>query len=92
MRRIPVDPFPLTVQRGPVNEMIKDQKRLMERSGLGLLPGLALALAIVLVAMAALVLETWWITVCVVAVLILATGAVVWVVLKIADDGPDQQT
>lgn len=65
---------------------IEHQKALMDSSGLGLLPGIGLAFALVLIVMAALVLEQWWITFSVLGCLFLATGAVVWVVLKVMSD------
>lgn len=65
---------------------IEHQKNLIESTGMGLLPGIALAFGLVLVAMAALVLESWWVTFTVLAVLVAVTCAVVWVVLKLIGD------
>ena len=73
-----------------MNEGIQRQKQLIDRSGLGLLPGLALAFALALVVMAALLIQSWWVTVCVLVTLFAVTGVVVWVVLKVADDGPGE--
>jgi hypothetical protein len=65
------------------------QTTLMDRSGLGLLPGIALAFVVALLLIAAITLHTWW------AVGIGLTGsiggaiAVIWIVMKtvMADDG-----
>jgi uncharacterized membrane protein len=75
----------------PMNEAINRQKQVIERSGLGLLPGLGLALALVLVTMASLLVATWWVTFCVLAVVFAVTGAVVWTVFRMADDDTDEQ-
>jgi hypothetical protein len=64
---------------------MQHQRSLMDRTGLGLLPGIGLALAVVLVAMAALVVAKWWVTIAVLAVLLGATGAVALVVVKLID-------
>jgi hypothetical protein len=69
--------------------MMERQRYLIDSSGLGLLPGLGLAFAFALVAMAALLLEAWWVTVAVLLTLFVITGAVVWVVLRMVDDGSD---
>ena len=67
--------------------LIERQKPLIESSGLGLLPGIGLAFAFALLVMAALLMEAWWVTVAVLVTLFAITGAVVWVVLKMTDDG-----
>ena len=72
-----------------MNELITRQKQLIDRSGLGLLPGIGIAFALVLVTMAALLFEAWWVTFSVLAVLFLVTGVVVWVVVKLTDEETD---
>lgn len=67
--------------------LIERQRPLIERSGLGLLPGLALAFALALVVMLALLLEAWWVTIAVLLTLFAITGAVVWIVVRMTDDG-----
>ena len=69
-----------------MNEGIERQKQLIDRAGLGLLPGIGLAFLLALIVMAALLIEEWWVTVTVLVTLFGLTGVVVWVVLKIADD------
>ena len=70
---------------------IERQKRLIESSGLGLLPGLGLAFALCMLIMGALVLDTWWVVPVVLVSLFAVTGAVVWVIFKLigADGGAD---
>lgn len=59
---------------------------LMERSGLGLLPGVGLALVIALSVLAAVLIDQWWV-VPVVAVAIMAiTLVVVLVVLAVMEE------
>ena len=74
-----------------MNEGIERQRQLIDRSGLGLLPGIGLAFALALIVMAALLIEAWWVTFSVLVTLFIVTGVVVWVVLKIADDGPSDE-
>jgi uncharacterized membrane protein YdbT with pleckstrin-like domain len=76
-----------------MNREIERQGKLIERSGMGLLPGLALAFAIVLIAMLALTSVAWWITFGVLAVLIGVTAAIAFVVVKLIDvDGGDDHS
>ena len=74
-----------------MNSMIERQKPVIERSGMGLLPGIGFAFALALLAMAALLFDAWWVTVVVLLTLFLITGAVVWVVVQISDDGDDAE-
>src|SRR3954453_9789164 len=67
--------------------LIERQRPLIDKSGLGLLPGIGFAFALALLAMAALLLDAWWVTIAVLLTLFVITGAVVWVVFRIADDG-----
>jgi hypothetical protein len=67
--------------------LIERQKPVIEKSGLGLLPGIGLAFAFALTVMAALVLEAWWVTFAVLLTLVAITAAIAWVVVKVADDG-----
>lgn len=43
-----------------MDDVWQRQTELMDRTGLGLLPGIALALVIALFMIAAIVLQTWW--------------------------------
>ena len=58
---------------------------MINASGLGLLPGLALAFMLSLLVMAALLLETWWAVFTVLAALFAITGVVAFVVVKLVD-------
>jgi hypothetical protein len=71
-----------------MNVGVRRQKQLIDRSGLGLLPGIVLAFLLALIVMAALLFEAWWVTFGVLVTLFGLTGVVVWVVLKMADEGP----
>jgi putative flippase GtrA len=68
------------------------QTELIDRSGLGLLPGIALAVLIALCLIAAILLETWW------AVAIAFAGAigsgvvVTYIVLKTVLAGDDDDS
>ena len=62
---------------------IERHKQMIEASGMGLLPGIGLAFALCLLVMAALLIETWWAMVVVLATLLAITGVVVWVVVKL---------
>ena len=67
--------------------LMERQRPLIESSGLGLLPGIAFAFLLALVAMTALLLEAWWVTIAVLLTLFLITGTIVWIVLRMTDDG-----
>jgi len=64
-----------------------DQRSLMDATGLGLLPGLALATALICVAMAALLTGSMWAVGGVLLLIILCVAAVVYVVLAISAEG-----
>ncbi|HEX8856135.1 MAG TPA: hypothetical protein VF752_11085 [Thermoleophilaceae bacterium] len=74
------------MERNFMQSEVHRQHELMDRSGLGLLPGIAIAFAIVLAIMAALVIQEWWVTFAVLGALFAVTGAVVWVILKLLGD------
>jgi hypothetical protein len=64
-----------------------NNESLMEESGLGLLPGVVLALAIVVFGMALLLTGSIWAVVAVLVLLALVTGSVLAVVIALIDDG-----
>jgi hypothetical protein len=72
-----------------MNDVIGRQRKLIEASGLGLLPGIGLAFGLALLTMVALVLDAWWVTIAVLLVLFLITGAIAAVVLAVMRDEPD---
>ena len=61
----------------------------MDRSGLGLLPGIALAFVVALLLISAITLQTWWAVGIGLAGSIGGAAIVVWIVLKtvLSDDG-----
>ena len=75
-----------------MNHDIQRHKQMIEASGMGLLPGIALAFFLSLMVMAALIFfETMWVTIAVLFTLFAITGVVVWVVTKLigADGGSE---
>lgn len=69
-----------------MSSLMQRQKQVIDRSGLGLLPGIGLAFALSLLVMAALLFEAWWVTVAAVLTLFAVTGVVVWITVTIAGD------
>ena len=65
------------------------QTTLMDRSGLGLLPGIALAFVIALMLIGAITLHTWWAVGIGLLGSIGGAALVVWIVVKtvMSDDG-----
>jgi hypothetical protein len=74
-----------------MDNVYQRQVKLMDRSGLGLLPGIALAFVIALFFIAAIVLHTWWAVGIALVGAIGGAAVVVFIVLKtvLADDAPD---
>jgi hypothetical protein len=69
-----------------MNHEIQRHKQMIEASGMGLLPGIALAFGLSLLVMAALIfIQSMWVTVAVLLSLFAITGAVAWVVVKLID-------
>jgi hypothetical protein len=56
-----------------MSSLIQRQKPVIDRSGLGLLPGIGLAFAFALLVMAALLFEAWWVTIAVLLTLFAIT-------------------
>lgn len=69
--------------------MNEDRNSLMEATGLGLLPGLVLALALVCVAMAALLTGSMWAVAGVLLLIGLVAAVVVYIVLAISAEGDE---
>lgn len=70
--------------------MDRKQDSLMDSTGLGLLPGVALALFLTMLAIAALLFNSYWALALVVAVVIGAGAAITWVVLALASEDEDE--
>jgi hypothetical protein len=64
---------------------IERHKQMINASGMGLLPGIALAFLLALIVMTGLLLETWWAVFTVLVTLFVITGAVVYVIVKLVD-------
>jgi membrane protein implicated in regulation of membrane protease activity len=63
----------------------------MEASGLGLLPGICLAMLLVVFAMAGLMLGSWWVVFACLALLLLVTVIIVGVVFVVMDDSEERR-
>ena len=64
----------------------REPESLMDATGLGLLPGLTLALLLAVTAMGALVFSEWWLLAVPLVMLVASAGAVVTVVWSLAGD------
>jgi hypothetical protein len=62
---------------------------LMDATGLGLLPGLTLAMGLIVVAMAALLTGSIWAVVGVLVLIGVATAAIVFVVVAVTGEGEE---
>ena len=63
-----------------MGEFIEGQRPLIERTGLGLLPGISLALALCIGLIAAIMLEEWWVILTVVVGIIIVTAVVMAII------------
>lgn len=66
--------------------MEHEHDSLMERSGLGLLPGIALAFVVALSALAAVLIDQWWVVPVVSVAIVVITLVVVAVVFAVMED------
>lgn len=69
--------------------MIERQRPVIERSGMGLLPGIGLAFALCMLAIAGILTELWWVAIVVLAFLFVTAGVVVYVVMQVMNDADD---
>jgi len=65
---------------------IQRQRRLIDASGMGLLPGIVLALALALLAVAAIMAQSWWTTFAALGAVIGIVSVLAWVLVQIAND------
>jgi VIT1/CCC1 family predicted Fe2+/Mn2+ transporter len=75
---------------GTKGDPVRDEpnnESLMEQSGLGLLPGVVLALAIVVFSMALLLTDSAWAAVAVLVLVALVTASILAVVIALIDEG-----
>ena len=71
-----------------MNHDIERHRDMINSSGLGLLPGIALALGLAMIVMIGLLAESWWAMAAVLFTLFAISGAVVFVIMKlIGSDG-----
>ena len=64
-----------------MSEFIDRQQGVIERTGMGLLPGIAIALVLSMGMIAAIVTENWWVIACVLAGIFIVTAVVVAVIV-----------
>jgi hypothetical protein len=63
-----------------MSEFIDRQKPIIERTGMGLLPGISVAFFICMGLIAAIASNSWWVTLAVVGGIVLVAGVVVAVI------------
>jgi hypothetical protein len=66
-----------------------ENESLMDSTGLGLLPGLVGAMALIVIAMAALLTGSMWAVVLLLVAIVLTIGAIVYIVTALATEGED---
>jgi uncharacterized membrane protein len=87
-RMPPVVPAPMLLETK--GDLVRDEpnnESLMEETGLGLLPGVVLALGIVVFSMALLLTGSIWAVVAVVVLVVLVTASILAVVIALIDEG-----
>ena len=67
-------------------DMIERQTELMNRSGMGFLPGITLAFVAAVIIIAAILLNTWWATGIALAGVFAITGVIAWIVARMIGD------
>jgi hypothetical protein len=69
-----------------MHQEIRRQRDMMDATGLGLLPGIALALALAVLATGGLVLESWLLTVAVLMFVLGTAACIAALILVVAGD------
>jgi hypothetical protein len=72
-----------------MSEFIERQKPIIDRTGLGLLPGITLAFFICMAMIAAIMSDNWWVILTVVAGIVIVVGVVMAVILGLLGDEDD---
>jgi hypothetical protein len=72
-----------------MNDFIERQRPVIERTGLGLLPGISLALLISLGFIAAIVIQEWWALALALGGIVAVTGVVVAVIMSLIGSEED---
>jgi hypothetical protein len=71
----------------PMNENEKDSESLMESTGLGLLPGIVVAMGLMILAMALVLTGSMWAVAFVLVLIGLCVAAIVYVVIAVSSEG-----
>jgi hypothetical protein len=69
-----------------MHQDVQRHKAMIDASGLGLLPGIGLALALAVLATGGLVLESWLLTVAVLVFVLGTAACIAWLVAILAED------
>ena len=72
-----------------MSEFIERQKPVIERSGMGLLPGISLALGMSMAMIAAIVTNNWWVILTVLAGIFIVTGVMIAVIVGLLGNEDD---
>lgn len=75
-----------------MSDSFERQRDVMENSGLGLLPGIALAFVVALFFISAIVLHTWWASILALVAVFVTALAVIYVVWRLLLNGPHDPT
>ena len=72
-----------------MSHFIDSQKPVIERTGMGLLPGISLAFFIAMAMIAAVITNNWWVILTVLVGIFIVTAVVVAVILGLLGDEED---
>jgi hypothetical protein len=72
-----------------MSEFIERQKPVIERTGMGLLPGISLALFICMAMIAAIMSDNWWVILAVVAGIVIVAAVVMAVIVGLLGNEDD---
>ena len=72
-----------------MSEFIERQRPVIERTGMGLLPGISLALGISMAMIAAIVTNNWWVILTVLAGIFIVTAVVMAVIVGLLGSEDD---
>ena len=72
-----------------MSHFIESQKPVIDRTGMGLLPGISLAFFIAMAMIAAIVTNNWWVILTVLAGIFVVTGVVVAVIVGLLGNEDD---
>ena len=72
-----------------MSEFIESQKPIIERTGMGLLPGIAVALFLSMGMIAAIISDNWWVVLTVLAGIFIVSATVMAVIVGLLGDEDD---